>query len=137
SPVSSVLGFYGLVGDFAHPTFPARMGGGERKAVPPPHPCFWSVASVGPALGPGGRRETSAPASRGIIANTSELVAEIRAMMIHAGWKSAAVMLSWPRQRSVASTSAAPTATPIEIDSCWPTATSEVARLMRARSISA
>ena len=54
--------------------------------------------------------------------------------MSQAGWKSAAMMVSWPRHHSVRSTASAPTATPTEIDNCWPTATSEVARLMRRLS---
>jgi hypothetical protein len=47
------------------------------------HPCFWSVASVGP--GAAGRRETSAPASGGMLQNKSALVAEISETTIQAG----------------------------------------------------
>ena len=51
--------------------------------------------------------------------------------------KSAAVIVSCPRRLTVSSTNAAPSATPVEIDNCWPTATSDVARLMRRLSTSA
>src|SRR5215510_981890 len=102
----------------------ARRGGcGELSAQA--HACFSSAAS-----GATTRRETSAPASAGMRQNSSALDAEIIDTMIQAGWKSAAVIVVAPRSRSVSSTSAAPIATPTEIDSCWLTATSEVARLI-------
>ena len=65
-----------------------------------------------------------------MLQNRSALVAEISDTTIQAGWKSAAVIAPCPRSPTVSSTNAAPIATPTEIESCWLTATSEVARLM-------
>src|SRR5262245_66680128 len=72
-----------------------------------------------------------------MLQNSSALDAEMSDTTIQAGWKSAAVIVDAPRSCSVSSTSAAPTATPTEIESCWLTATSEVARLMDRWSMSA
>lgn len=62
------------------------------------YPCFWSLAAVGPVVAALWRRETSAPASGGIRQKRNAVVADTSATMMKAGWKSAAVILSAPRQ---------------------------------------
>ena len=60
-----------------------------------------------------------------------------RADQQECGRKLSALMTPWSENRMVSSTASAPTATPVDIESCCATLTSEVARLMRRWSISA
>ena len=61
----------------------------------------------------------------------------MQATIRKAGGKSPAESVGCCSKRSTVSTTNAPTATPVEIESCWATLTSEVARLMRRGSTSA
>ena len=53
------------------------------------------------------------------------------------GGKSDAMMVAWSFIRTTISTVSAPTATPVASDTCWPTAASAVARLIRDAGTSA
>ena len=105
-----------------------RQASGMHVCCYHDYPIRWSDGAV---VG-GTRFAISAPAFGDSNMKINAEPAAIKPTSRKPGGKSDAMMAGWSFSRTTISTASAPTATPVASDTCWPTAASAVARLMRA-----